>query len=525
MDMKQLTLLVSAMLIALLFACTPSVPKNAEEVARMPRVYPDNTAAVLPPNIAPLNFRVLDECDEVVVRIHSNKTKEEIVVSGPDLDINVDDWHSLLGKAKGGNLLTDVYINKGDKWQHLSTIVNPVAMEPCDEFLTYRLIEPSYVDYEGMTINQRNITNFDERIIYSNRMQGEGDNGQCINCHVAQDYNRQGHSQFHIRQYNGGTMYIDGNGAEKVNLKTDSILSAGVYPAWHPKKDLIAYSVNETGQVFHTRDIQKIEVLDYASDLILYDKAANKVYDIDKRKDEFETFPAWNPTGDKLYYASAHYVFQGNDVDAELNVNYKSLKYNIYSRDFDAKNMKFGERRLVLDAASLGKSAAFPRISPDGRYVLVALSDFGQFHIWHKSSDLYVIDLKTGELRNLVDANSPESESYHNWSSNGRWIVFVSRREDGNYTRLYMSYFDKNGKAHKPVLLPQKSPDYYKQLFKSYNVPEWMVREVKIGIARMTNAVEKSAKPAEYAGSALASPETYQQGGKHVTQDKDNLYE
>ena len=169
MDMKQLTLLVSAMLIALLFACSPTVPKNAEEVARMPRVYPDNTAAVLPPNIAPLNFRVLDECDEVVVRIHSNKTKEEIVVSGPDLDINVDDWHSLLDKAKGGNLLTDVYIKKGDKWQHLSTIVNPVAMEPCDEFLTYRLIEPSYVDYEGMTINQRNITNFDERIIYSNR--------------------------------------------------------------------------------------------------------------------------------------------------------------------------------------------------------------------------------------------------------------------------------------------------------------------------------------------------------------------
>ena len=46
--------------------------------------------------------------------------------------------------------------------------------------MTYRLIEPSYVDYEGMTINQRNVTNFDERIIYSNRMQGEGDNGGCV---------------------------------------------------------------------------------------------------------------------------------------------------------------------------------------------------------------------------------------------------------------------------------------------------------------------------------------------------------
>lgn len=523
--MRKITFFVCSLLLLLVASCAPSVHDGAIDANRMANVYPDNADAVLPPNIAPLNFMVNEGGGECVVRIYSDKTQDEIIVNGPKVDIDVDDWHSLLQKAKGGHLFTDIYAQDTDgKWYKYNTIVNMVAQEPCDEFVTYRLIEPSYVDYEGMSLVQRNVTDFDERIIYSNRMQGEGDNGQCINCHVAQNYNRSGHSQFHVRQYNGGTLLVDGKGATKVNLKTDSTLAAGVYPAWHPKANLIAYSVNETGQVFHTRDLQKIEVIDYASDLILYDVAANKVYDIDNRKDEFETFPTWSPDGQTLYFASAHYEQQGNDIDAELDSAYQSLKYNVYARPFNLKTMKFGERRLILDAKAIGKSAAFPRISPDGRYMLVALADYGQFHIWHRSSDLYVLDLRTNELRPLAEANSPYAESYHNWSSNGRWILFASRREDGNYTRLYMSYFDKQGKAHKPVLLPQRSPDTYKRLFKSFNVPEWMVRGVDADMMRIENSLAQPAKPAQYAGSALLAPyQTQSSSGIHTT-SKGNIY-
>ena len=369
--MDKVKQLIFALLpLLLLSACTPSVPDQAVDNNMLAKVFPDNSGATLPPNIAPLNFRVQTECDECIVRIAAAKTGNEIVVRGPEVDIDVDDWHKLLDKAKGGNLLTDIFVRHGDTWYKFVTIVNPVALEPVDQYLTYRLIEPSYVDYEDMVLCQRDVTSFDERVLYSNRMHGEGDNGQCINCHVAQDYNRQGHSQFHVRQYNGGTVFIDDGKVTKGNLKTASTLSAGVYPAWHPKQELVAYSVNETGQVFHTRDLQKIEVIDYASDLILYDRKTSKVYDIDNSKDEFETFPAWSPAGDMLYYASAHYVRQTDDIDAELDSAYQSLKYNVYSRTFDSRSKKFGERRLVLDAAAMGKSASFPRVSPDGRAVL-----------------------------------------------------------------------------------------------------------------------------------------------------------
>ena len=113
-----------------------------------------------------------------------------------------------------------------------------------------------------------------------------------------------------------------------------------------------------------------------------------------------------------------------------------------------------------------------PRVSPDGRYVLFTLGRNGQFHIWHKTSDLYVKDLQTGEIYPLKATNSPDVDSYHTWSSNGRWMVFSSRRDDGSYTRPYIAYFGADGQGRKAFILPQEDPDHNKMLLKSYNVPE-----------------------------------------------------
>ena len=101
-------------------------------------------------------------------------------------------------------------------------------------------------------------------------------------------------------------------------------------------------------------------------------------------------------------------------------------------------------------------------------------------HIWHKSSDLYVIDLLTKSIRPLSNANSPEVESYHSWSSNSRWIVFSSRRDDGSYTRPYFTYFNEKGGETKPFILPVEDPEEHILRLKSYNIPELTVEPVKI---------------------------------------------
>lgn len=109
---------------------------------------------------------------------------------------------------------------------------------------------------------------------------------------------------------------------------------------------------------------------------------------------------------------------------------------------------------------------------------MFTMADFGNFHIWHKTSDLYLKNIETGETRDIKEINSNDTESYHSWSSNGNWVYFSSRRQDGGYTRFYISYFDDKGYFHKPFVLPQKYPQFYHQFFKSFNIPEFLIKPV-----------------------------------------------
>ena len=162
---------------------------------------------------------------------------------------------------------------------------------------------------------------------------------------------------------------------------------------------------------------------------------------------------------------------------------------------FDPEDMTFGNRVDTLYNAPLyGKSVSFPRISPDGRFLVFTLHEFGTFSIWHKDADLYMVDLQTKEVYPLSEANSEDVESYHSWSDNSRWIVFGSRRIDGLYTRPFITYVDEKGHAHKPFLLPQKNPlVYYKRLMFSYNIPELMVKKVDVSKHEIANVLRNSA--------------------------------
>ena len=487
---------------------------------------PDNSGATLPPNLAPLNFEIQEEGDAFVTRL-STRSGQELVVSGQSIDLNIDEWHQLLSASVGDTLWTDIYVRRNRVWQHFNRTANPVVGDSIDPYITYRLIRPSYITYEELTLVERNTENFDERTFFDNMPLSEGDHGQCVNCHVPQRQGQSGRSQFHVRQAYGGTLFLHSKEIQKVNLKTDSTLSAGVYPAWHPTLNLVVYSVNETGQVFHTLDPQKVEVIDYASDLILYDIDRNEVLSIGCTDKDYESFPAWSPDGRTLYFIAAHHEPVGDNIDADLDQNYQSLHYNIYARDFDSSSRRFGPRRLVFDAGLLNKSASTPRLSPDGRWLLFSMADYGQFHIWHKSADLAFIQMDNGQLTMDNALNSDESESYHSWSSNGRWILFSSRRIDGNYTRLYLSYFDRSGRAHKPVLLPQRYPLHYQQLFRSYNAAEWMTQPVHPTKGELEKAVRQPATPARYAGSALLPDETNDTAApQRITKQKHhNIYE
>ena len=156
----------------------------------------------------------------------------------------------------------------------------------------------------------------------------------------------------------------------------------------------------------------------------------------------------------------------------------------------------------MFDAVQLGKSATLPRISPDGRYLTFALGNYGCFHVWHRDADICIIDLQATDTQhpspNTQALNSPFSDSYPSFSSNGRWIMTASRRDDGNYTRPYISYFDAQGKCHKAFAVPQKDPERNTLLLRSYNRPEFMKQKVKIMPRQFATKAQEDAVRAKY---------------------------
>ncbi len=481
-----------------LAACEVSVPTDYSEADSLPRIYPDYTEVTVPCNIVPLHFHIDEEADEYITRLTT--PAGEWVTGGRDVTPGIERWQKMLTEARGKSLRADVFVRCGDRWKHFLPFTIRVADVPIDPYLSYRLIAPSYVTYEDLVISQRNLTNFDEEVIYGNMLVSDEKDGQCINCHSYQNYNPN-RMQFHARQAHGGTLIACDGRLTKVNLKTDSTLSAGVYPAWHPSEKLIAYSTNHTGQSFHTRDLQKVEVEDTQSDLILYDLERNEVSTIAQDSCELECFPWWSPDGNYLYYCSAHYEKQDTvTLEYDMILHYKDIKYNLYRKRFDTASRRFGPRETVFDAAAQGKSATLPRLSPDGRYLLFTLAEYGVFHIWHKDADLYLTDLKTGQTRALAEVNSDDVESYHSWSSNGHWIVFSSRRNDGNFTRPFFAYIGRDGKACKPFELPQENPEMHRQFLRSYNIPEFMSGPVTVSPQELAATLKTEPQPVRYGG-------------------------
>ena len=499
-------LFLSFILLLLLSCRGPQVPEHYAEGDALPHIYPDYTDVTIPVNMAPMSFELLMSADESVIRYSTEGY--EILCNGPKARPDINAWKALTAKACGKAISVEVYAQNSGQWMRFKPFNIYVSPDSIDPWLSYRLISPSYVSYEELTLNQRCLENFDEEVFVDNMLCSTESGGQCVNCHSFQQYNPE-RMQFHARQTHGGTLICYDGKVEKVNMQHDALLSAGVYPAWHPTMKLIAYSTNKTMQSFHTSDPNKIEVLDSESDLILYDIDKHEVTTIEQEPNELEIFPFWAPDGKALYFCSAHFEYQAGYADMEeITLRAKDVKYNIYRKSFDPQTKTFGEREMVFCADTLGKSATLPRISPDGRWLLFTMGEWGCFHIWHHDADLWLMDLrnekgivkseKYASARPLSEVNSDDTESYHSWSSNGRWIVFSSRRYDGIFTRPFFAHIDSDGKETKPFELPSADPDYHRQLIKSYNVPELMKGPVTLTPQKAASVLKGEGTPVTY---------------------------
>jgi len=435
-----------------------------------PPMYPDYSFTAIPCNIAPLNFCCPGAS---YVRADINAPECSLVVTGKNtVSIPVSRWKELLTLCKGKSLNITVSVwdeahPDGLRYKPFDVYISDYEI---DEWIVYRLIEPGYENWYAMGIYQRQLSSFTEQEIVSN----QADRTKCLNCHSFAAYSPD-RFLFHIRGENGCTALFRDGKPERLELNNLPPKKNGAYPAWRPDGRYVAFSSNTTRQSFLSEGHKPLEVYDLRSDLIVYDVETKQViaderFNTDER---WETFPAWSPDGRWLYYCVA--AAQEGVPETSDKVHYSLCRVA-----FD--NGAFGSViDTVYDAERQGGSISFPRVSPDGKYIVCTFSADGTFPLWHDEADLLMFNLDDNNAPIDVSAlNSPLADSYHAWSSNGRWLLFSSRRDDGRYTRLYIAMMGDDGRFAKPFLLPQRKPEHNTLRLKSYNVPEFVASEITI---------------------------------------------
>ena len=324
----------------------PNVPSSSKDAKCLPDIFPDYCDVTVPYNIAPLNFMLpKDQYEECVARLTTPDGKQQTYGDGVKVQIPESEWHDMLNASKGKSIKVEVWGKKNDEWLSFKAFEIKVAEEPIDEYVSYRLIEPSYVAWTFMEIAQRNLTSFEESQIFNNEITcNDIKKGQCVNCHSYQNY-KTDNMLFHVRLANGGTVIVNDGKVSKVDLKRDYTISSGVYPSWHPTAKLIAFSTDLTRQAFHTAHPNKIEVYDLESDLILYDIEKDSVIVVSDDPDLLEIYPTWSPDGKYLYYGKS--VPLPEDMKGkDIRIIYPKIQYNLYRRSFDLATHGFGEEEL-----------------------------------------------------------------------------------------------------------------------------------------------------------------------------------
>ena len=467
-------------------------PGQATSTGAPPRIDPDYTSTVMPPNIAPLNFRIAEEGQRFAVRILSEGAPPlEVDCPGGTCQIDIDDWRALLSANRGKELHYDVYAKKSDGiWAQYQRFTNTVAQEPIDSYIVFRQLLPNKQTSSIRGIFQRSLETFEREALVTLR---DG-TFTCFNCHT---FHQHDPNRFliHIRGKHAGMLLVMDGEMHKIDTKREPMFRPLAYASWHPDGRHIAATINMfAGEFPATADRYYFQAIEKRGDLVVYDVVSNTISttQVVFNNEYVETHPYWSYDGMYIYFV------RGQDKPLVSHQDMAATKFDMVRLSYDVATDTWGDLESVMAYSEIGKSCAYPRPDASGRYVLHILSDKSTYPIHQQSSDLYLLNLETKQYRRLDPACSNFSESYPKWSSNGRWFSFLSNRRDGMSALPYFAYFDEEGQAHKAFLLPQEDPAWYDTFTDTYNILELVRSRVDVDTFELALAMQQPARQAEF---------------------------
>ena len=203
--------------------------------------------------------------------------------------------------------------------------------------------------------------------------------------------------------------------------------------------------------------------------LAWYSKETDKLQPLPGADDPnfVQTSAFWSPDGKYLIFSRAaaddpyppgykRSMYAGDPNETQI-------KYDLYKIPFNGGKGGIAER--VIGASANGMSNNFPKVSPDGKWIVFVECKNGL--LMRPDSKLYIVPFEGGEARAL-ESNLPVMNSWHTFSPNGRWLAFSSK-SPSFYTQLYLTHIDDQGHASPPVVVENATASN-----RAANIPEFV---------------------------------------------------
>jgi tetratricopeptide (TPR) repeat protein len=204
----------------------------------------------------------------------------------------------------------------------------------------------------------------------------------------------------------------------------------------------------------------------------------------------------WSPDGKWLVFAraAARDPYDRGRPPATYagDPNETPIRFDLYRIPFNGG--KGGKAEPVRGASANGFSNAFPKITPDGKWIVWTRARNGL--LLRPDGRLWIVPAEGGEPRELA-CNTKLMNSWHSFSPNGRWLVFSSK-QNTPYTEMFLTHLDEAGNASPPILIENAKADN-----RAVNIPEFFAvgydafREIRVPAADYRHYVSKGVELAK----------------------------
>ena len=469
--------------------CTPSVFRIKRPSRTLAVSYPPD-GALFPPNLCPPCVEWDDARNnawQVIVRIEGAGKEWHAVTDERRWWFPADIW----GEVVRAGVEHDVSIQvKGIRCGPAAEREGPVQIskpvhirvskDPADRYVVYRVVPPPFSSVKTPDTFVRDISSFRTRVFLAARRD------YCFNCHTFSSKDgRHGKVCLQSRYMTPGPedlrTYIgiydlDTRQGTKVILPFD--IQMTTFTAWSPDAEKLALSANQQVTAFEPVVYEAQTAGQPTSDVAVYNVAKNTVGLLPGASDpeDLELFPRWTPDGRSIVFCWA----SGGYHPAMVKYDLRIVPYN------DGRG---GDALPIRGASNNSRSNYYPRFSPDGKWLSFCQCDGGA--LIKSASDIYLMKADLSAMPRRLACNARyAADSWHSWSSSGRWIVFSSKR-DGVFARLYLTHIDDRGRASPAVRLPLRHVPMM-----SFNIPEFVAHDPAVGERELYDTISVHGPPA-----------------------------